>query len=81
MPNKTATTAFSATQRIAAAMRTVQAKEDALNESLEKAVDLSSRAVIENEIIRLCACWNRLYQEYTKAFSEYTAAVEASRLP
>lgn len=79
MPTLCATIAYNAAQRIAAEMRDIHAKEEALNEELEKASDEPTRGVIEFQIIRLCVEWNRLHREYTAAFAQYASAVEAGQ--
>ena len=75
MPTPQAVAAFNRAQRIAAEIREIHAKEEALNQALAAAEDELTRELIEHQIILQCAQWHRLHRDYTAAFVEYTAEV------
>lgn len=76
MPTPKAKAAFNEASRIAAEMRTINAKENALNEAIDGALHESLRSILEDQFIRLCAEWQQLHLDFNLAFDEYTAAAE-----
>ena len=79
MPTAKAKAAFNLASQLSAEMRDIHAKEEALNQAIESTEHAAVRDVLEAQLIRLGANWNRLHREFSAAFDEYTAAVQEYR--